>query len=63
MFLNYFYKHCMHLLMAPLMAQTTTDKISRGLNKKAFSLPIETIVVLILIVELYTVHNNEVLYH
>ena len=30
LFLNYFYKHCMHRLMAPLMAQTAGTKISRG---------------------------------
>jgi protein phosphatase-4 regulatory subunit 3 len=29
LFLNYFYKHCMHRLMAPLMAQTAGIKISR----------------------------------
>ena len=31
LFLNYFYKHCMHRLMAPLMAQTAGTKISRGI--------------------------------
>ena len=30
LFLNYFYKHCMHRLMAPLMAQTAGSKVSRG---------------------------------
>ena len=32
LFLNYFYKHCMHRLMAPLMAQTAGTKISRGID-------------------------------
>lgn len=29
LFLNYFYKHSMHRLMAPLMAQTSGDKVSK----------------------------------
>jgi hypothetical protein len=29
-FLKYFYSHCMPRLMAPLMAQTSSDKISKG---------------------------------
>ena len=31
LFLNYFYKHCMHRLMAPLMAQTAGPSVSRGM--------------------------------
>ena len=30
LYLNYYYKHCMHRLMAPLMAQTTGDTVSKG---------------------------------
>uniref|UniRef100_A0A8C7QT66 Serine/threonine-protein phosphatase 4 regulatory subunit 3 n=1 Tax=Oncorhynchus mykiss TaxID=8022 RepID=A0A8C7QT66_ONCMY len=29
-FLSFFYKHCMHVLSAPLLANTTDDKPSRG---------------------------------
>ena len=28
--LTYFYKHCMHRLTAPLMANTTEERISKG---------------------------------
>ena len=31
-FLQNFYKHCMHKLIAPLMAQTTGDSITKGTN-------------------------------
>lgn len=34
-FLNYFYRHCMHRLMAPLMSQTTGDKISKDTGSNA----------------------------
>ena len=30
LFLNYFYKHCMHRVMAPLMAQTAAERVSNG---------------------------------
>ena len=32
LFLNYFYKHCMHRVMAPLMAQTAGERVSNGKN-------------------------------
>lgn len=31
-FLQNFYKHCMHKLIAPLMAQTTGDTITKGIS-------------------------------
>ena len=30
LFLNYFYKRCIHRLMAPLMAQTAGEVVSKG---------------------------------
>jgi protein phosphatase-4 regulatory subunit 3 len=35
LFLNYFYEHCMHRLLAPLMAQTTGEKISKDTAQNA----------------------------
>lgn len=29
-FLGFFYKHCMHVLTAPLLANTTEEKPSKG---------------------------------
>ena len=34
LFLNYFYKHCMHRVMAPLMAQTAGERVSNGKTLK-----------------------------
>ncbi len=31
LFLKHFYSHSMHHLMAPLMAQTASDKIGKGI--------------------------------
>lgn len=30
-FLSFFYKHCMHVLSAPLLANTTEEKPSKGI--------------------------------
>lgn len=32
--LTYFYKHCMHRLTAPLMANTTEERISKGTSDR-----------------------------
>lgn len=32
-FLSFFYKHCMHVLSAPLLANTTEEKPSKGIHK------------------------------
>lgn len=31
-FLSFFYKHCMHVLSAPLLANTTEEKPSKGIQ-------------------------------
>ena len=31
--MKHFYKHSMHRLMAPLMAQTATEQVSKGIKK------------------------------
>lgn len=31
-FLSFFYKHCMHVLSAPLLANTTDEKPSKGIE-------------------------------
>ena len=35
-FLNHFYRHSMHRLMAPLMAQSAGDKISKGCPLRSY---------------------------
>lgn len=36
-FLGFFYKHCMHVLTAPLLANTTEEKPSKGEPSGGFS--------------------------
>ncbi|XP_043911196.1 serine/threonine-protein phosphatase 4 regulatory subunit 3B isoform X5 [Protopterus annectens] len=68
-FLNFFYKHCMHVLTAPLLANTTEDRISKdavtGSSKSAAVCPdnFQTAQLLALILELLTFCVEHHTYH
>uniref|UniRef100_A0A672P4G0 Serine/threonine-protein phosphatase 4 regulatory subunit 3 n=1 Tax=Sinocyclocheilus grahami TaxID=75366 RepID=A0A672P4G0_SINGR len=57
-FLSFFYKHCMHVLSAPLLANTTEEKPSKDVTSADFSLCL-----LALIVELLTFCVEHHTYH
>uniref|UniRef100_A0A4W5RAM3 Serine/threonine-protein phosphatase 4 regulatory subunit 3 n=1 Tax=Hucho hucho TaxID=62062 RepID=A0A4W5RAM3_9TELE len=58
-FLSFFYKHCMHVLSAPLLANTTDDKPSKGVCVYDF----QTSQLLALILELLTFCVEHHTYH
>uniref|UniRef100_A0A8C2I2A2 Serine/threonine-protein phosphatase 4 regulatory subunit 3 n=1 Tax=Cyprinus carpio TaxID=7962 RepID=A0A8C2I2A2_CYPCA len=60
-FLSFFYKHCMHVLSAPLLANTTEEKPSKG--NRFFANDFQTCQLLALIVELLTFCVEHHTYH
>uniref|UniRef100_A0A8C2ECY9 Serine/threonine-protein phosphatase 4 regulatory subunit 3 n=1 Tax=Cyprinus carpio TaxID=7962 RepID=A0A8C2ECY9_CYPCA len=69
-FLSFFYKHCMHVLSAPLLANTTEEKPSKDVTSTDFSLCVfvfsddfQTCQLLALIVELLTFCVEHHTYH
>uniref|UniRef100_A0A672P289 Serine/threonine-protein phosphatase 4 regulatory subunit 3 n=1 Tax=Sinocyclocheilus grahami TaxID=75366 RepID=A0A672P289_SINGR len=60
-FLSFFYKHCMHVLSAPLLANTTEEKPSKG--NRYFTNDFQTCQLLALIVELLTFCVEHHTYH
>uniref|UniRef100_A0A673JZU0 Serine/threonine-protein phosphatase 4 regulatory subunit 3 n=1 Tax=Sinocyclocheilus rhinocerous TaxID=307959 RepID=A0A673JZU0_9TELE len=64
-FLSFFYKHCMHVLSAPLLANTTEEKPSKDFSLCVFVLSddFQTCQLLALIVELLTFCVEHHTYH